>query len=102
MDLVGLSKVKNNLATRMSGGQQQRTAIARALIMKPSVILADEPTGNLDTASGRDVMALLKELHQQGKTIVLITHDADVASKADRSVWIQDGMIVREESAVVR
>lgn len=94
MDLVGLTKVKNNLATRMSGGQQQRTAIARALINNPKIILADEPTGNLDSQTTENVYSLLRDINQQfGTTFIIITHDRRIAEKADRSIDIKDGRI---------
>lgn len=94
MDLVGLSKVKNNLATRMSGGQQQRTAIARALIMKPSVILADEPTGNLDSDTTEVVYDIMRDINKRYRsTFVIITHDRKIAEKTDRIVEIKDGRI---------
>ena len=80
----------------MSGGQQQRVAIARAIVGKPPIILADEPTGNLDQKTGAEVMSLLKELHQEGKTIVLITHDQKVAACAQRIIEISDGQAVQE------
>lgn len=94
MDLVGLSKVKNNLSTKMSGGQQQRTAIARALINNPKIILADEPTGNLDSESTETVYGILREINQTYQTtFIVITHDRRIAEKADRIVEVKDGRI---------
>lgn len=94
MDLVGLSKVKNNNATKMSGGQQQRTAIARALMNNPKIILADEPTGNLDSDTTETIYNLLREINERlGTTFVIITHDRRIAEKADRIIEIQDGRI---------
>lgn len=90
---VGLVELINNRPNQLSGGQQQRVAIARALMNNPEVILADEPTGNLDTASGNDIMNILKDLNKQGKTIVLITHELDIAKQAKRIIKIADGMI---------
>lgn len=94
LDLVGLSKVKNNLANNMSGGQQQRTAIARALINNPKIILADEPTGNLDSESTEIIYDLLRDINRQfGTTFVIITHDRRIAEKTDRIIEIKDGRI---------
>lgn len=81
----------------LSGGQRQRVAIARALVNDPAILLADEPTGNLDTATGVDIMRLFDRLHKQGNTVVLITHEADIAKYADRIIHIRDGKIEREE-----
>ncbi len=91
---VGLSERLHHKPTQLSGGQQQRVAIARAITQKPSIILADEPTGNLDTRSGRDVLRILSDLHTQGTTIVLITHDLSVAKRAERVIEISDGKIL--------
>jgi len=94
LDLVGLSGVKNNLATRMSGGQQQRTAIARALIMNPRIILADEPTGNLDSDSTETVYEIMREINRTFRTtFIIITHDRHIAEKTDRIIEIKDGRI---------
>jgi len=93
LDRLGLSDRVAHEPTELSGGQQQRVAEARAIVTDPALILADEPTGNLDSASGRDVLAVLRELHATGRTIVLITHDADVAAAAERQVHIRDGRI---------
>lgn len=94
MDIVGLSKVKNNLAINMSGGQQQRTAIARALMNRPEIILADEPTGNLDSDTTEQVYDLLREINKTFKTtFIIITHDRRIAEKADRIIEIKDGKV---------
>ena len=93
---VGLEKRMHHLPNQMSGGQQQRVAIARAVAAKPPVILADEPTGNLDSSSGKEVMQILHELHKEGRTVILITHDNGIASEAERVIRIQDGKIVED------
>ena len=94
LERLGLGDRLDHEPTELSGGQQQRVALARALITEPALLLADEPTGNLDTASGADVISLLHELHRQGRTIVLITHDADIAASAQRQIHLRDGRIV--------
>jgi putative ABC transport system ATP-binding protein len=99
LEKVGLGERVHHKPTELSGGQQQRVAIARALVGNPPIILADEPTGNLDSKSGTEIMHMLKELHKTGNTIVLITHDNEVAMQAERVVRIQDGQI-REDRKV--
>ncbi len=96
LERVGLSHRLDHLPKQMSGGQQQRVAIARAVAARPPVILADEPTGNLDSHSGVEVMKILHELHEEGRTIILITHDNDIANEAQRVIKIQDGQIVSD------
>lgn len=94
LDLVGLYKIRNNLATKMSGGQQQRTAIARAIFNHPKMILADEPTGNLDSDSTETIYDLLRNINQELKTtFIIITHDRRIAEKADRIIEIKDGRV---------
>lgn len=94
LEKVGLTERMFNRPNQLSGGQQQRVAIARALMNNPEFILADEPTGNLDTNSGNDVMNILKDLNKQGKTIVLITHESDIAKQAKKIIRLVDGQIV--------
>jgi putative ABC transport system ATP-binding protein len=93
LERLGLGDREGHEPTELSGGQQQRVAVARALVTEPALILADEPTGNLDSHAGADVISLLRELHRAGRTIVLITHDPDVAASADRQVHLLDGRI---------
>ena len=93
LDKVGLSDRTSHAPSELSGGQQQRVAIARALVNNPSIIFADEPTGNLDSQTGDDVMNLFKELNSQGQTIILITHEEDIARQSKRIINIRDGLI---------
>jgi len=94
LEKVGLLARKDHFPNQLSGGEQQRIAIARALVTKPSLILADEPTGNLDSRSGKEIMEILKKLHKEGNTIVIVTHDATVAKYAQKIIRIQDGKII--------
>jgi putative ABC transport system ATP-binding protein len=93
LERLGLGDRTDHEPTELSGGQQQRVAVARAIVTEPALILADEPTGNLDSHAGAEVIALLRELHQAGRTIVLITHEAEVARSADRQIHLLDGRI---------
>ena len=95
---VGLENRMDHKPTEMSGGQQQRVAIARAIAQAPPVILADEPTGNLDSHSTKEIMSILKSLHAEGRTVIIITHDNDIAANADRIVHIEDGQITSDSS----
>ena len=97
MARVGLADRMDHKPTELSGGQMQRVAIARALAMNPDIVLADEPTGNLDTSSGGDIMGLFEELWRQGRTLVVITHDKALARRAGRIVEVRDGLILRDE-----
>ena len=102
LDDLGIAELAGSVPSRVSGGQQQRVAIARALINRPAILLADEPTGNLDTAAAREVVAVLRERHADGQTIVLVTHDMRVASAAQRVVAMRDGRIVGETLPTAR
>jgi putative ABC transport system ATP-binding protein len=99
LELVGLGDRAHHKPNELSGGEQQRVAIARAVVNNPSIILADEPTGNLDTHSKEDIMGLLQQLHRQGATIVMVTHEPDLARRAGRVIHLQDGQIVYDRRA---
>ena len=99
LDKVGLGKRKTHKPSEMSGGQQQRVAIARAIAQAPPIILADEPTGNLDSGSSKEIMGILKSLHEEGRTVILITHDNEIAKQAKRVIKIIDGQIVQDSGA---
>lgn len=96
---VGMADRTNNHPNQLSGGQQQRVAVARALAVKPQMILADEPTGNLDSVTGKEILALFRSLNEEGKTIVLVTHDENVARNARRIIRIQDGRVLSDEAS---
>lgn len=97
LELVGIADKANNISNRISGGQIQRVAIARALVMNPSIVLADEPTGNLDTKTSKEIMEFFKTLHKKGVTIILITHEEDIAKYANRIIRVVDGKIVTDK-----
>jgi putative ABC transport system ATP-binding protein len=101
LESVGLLERAGHLPSELSGGQQQRVAVARALVTDPAILLADEPTGNLDSESSLEIMRLLRDLNQQGRTIVLITHEPDIAAFAQRVVRVRDGVIVSDERPAV-
>jgi putative ABC transport system ATP-binding protein len=101
LERVGLGERAHHYGTELSGGEQQRVAIARALINDPPLILADEPTGNLDSAAGAEVMGILRQLHQEGRTVVLVTHDDAVAAYAEREILFKDGVLASDRKIAV-
>jgi len=97
LEHVGLGSRMHHRPNELSGGQRQRVAIARALVGKPSILLADEPTGNLDSATTREIMALIKDVHQNGQTVVMVTHEPDIAGQCQRIVRLQDGRVLSDQ-----
>jgi putative ABC transport system ATP-binding protein len=98
LERVELADRVTHKPNELSGGQRQRVAIARALVNNPSILLADEPTGNLDTKTGIEIMALFDKLHEAGNTIILVTHEAEIADHAHRSIYLRDGQVEKDES----
>ena len=102
LDTVGLADRMLHRPSEMSGGQRQRVAIARALVTHPSILLADEPTGNLDSSTGREIMALFDQLHAEGNTLIVVTHEPHIAKHARRAIYLSDGNIVKDEQQGAR
>lgn len=100
LERVGLSKRARHRPTELSGGEQQRVAIARALVNKPKLVLADEPTGNLDTVSTNEIVSILRDLNDEGITVILVTHEMEIAEQAKRIIQLRDGKIIRDENIV--
>ena len=98
LERVGLGHRMSHKPSQMSGGEQQRVAIARALVGNPAIIFADEPTGNLDTKSSREIMSILKKLNNEGKTLIVVTHDPEIAKWADRTIRLRDGRVITDEN----
>jgi len=97
LEHIGLGDRMTHRPLEMSGGEQQRVAVARALVNRPAIVLADEPTGELDSATAGEIMALMRSLNREGQTFIIVTHDPQVAAQTDRTVYLQDGTVVREE-----
>jgi putative ABC transport system ATP-binding protein len=100
LNAVGLADRQDAIPTAMSGGQRQRIAIARALVGQPAIVLADEPTGNLDSVTGGQILQLLQQLNARGATIIVITHDHELAARLDRQVHVRDGLIVSDTASI--
>jgi len=98
LERVGLGHRMSHKPSQMSGGEQQRVAIARALVGNPAIIFADEPTGNLDTKSSQEIMSILKKLNSEGKTLIVVTHDPEIAKWADRTIRLRDGRVITDEN----
>ncbi len=97
LEAVGLTDRSDHRPDQLSGGQRQRTAIARAIVLDPEILLADEPTGNLDTKTGEEILALLLDLHRRGKTLIVVTHNPEVAGRLPRVIRMVDGRVARDE-----
>ncbi len=97
LDLVGLTPRRDHFPSQLSGGEQQRVAIARAVVMNPALLLADEPTGNLDSASGREIVSLIERMNEKGLTLVVVTHDAGIGGRARRRIRLSDGLITSDD-----